>query len=95
MPSVSILSPVSRIRACTGFMLQIILVIWYQGISLDSSCNTALRAWRFFSDIIMNQTLCFKKSFPCSIVDMSDEGTGHSIRQHCSDERNFADSGEV
>ena len=42
----------------------------------DSSCNAALRAWRFLGASIMRRALCLKIFFTCSIVDMSDERTG-------------------
>ena len=45
----------------------------------------------------MSQSLCPKMSYIDSIVDMSDERTGHCSQcaQHCSDERNLADYGEM
>ena len=43
-------------------MLRIIQVILYLGISLDSSCNVAMRAWRFLSGSIMRRTFFFKNS---------------------------------
>ena len=38
-----------QIRSCTSF----ILVIWFLGISLDSSCNAVLRAWMFLGASII------------------------------------------
>ena len=48
----------------TGFtVLRIILGIWYIGISLDSSCNAALRVWKPLCASIMRRTLCPNMSF--------------------------------
>ena len=42
---------------------------------------------------VLCRTLCPKMSYTCSIVDMSDERTDHSMRKTLKDI--FADSGEM
>ena len=79
MPSVmSVPPPISR-------KLGLALVLHHSGdlvprVSLDSSCNAALRAWMFLSASIMRRILCPKTSFSCSNLDMSDKCTGQSMR---------------
>ena len=81
MPSVTSVSQVS----CK---LELALVLHTQNNSSDLvprvqpifPCNVALRTWRFGSASIISRALCPKLSFTCSIVDMSDEGTGQSLR---------------
>ena len=77
-------------------ILRIILVSWFLVVSLDYSCNATLRAWMCIGASTMRRTLC-QKNCPShlQIADMSDERTGQSMRTTCSDERNFADSGEM
>ena len=47
----------------------------------------------FLGASIMCQILCPKMSFTCSIVDMSDERTGQSMRTTLKDK--FADCGKM
>ena len=91
MPLVMSVSHIScKLGLPAAHILQITLVIWCLWTSLDSPIESFEFSWcqYYLSDPLSKKVL--------HIVDMSDEGTGQSqCVQHCFEERNFADSGEM
>ena len=49
----------------------------------------------FLVPVIMSRTFFAKMFYTYSIVDMSCDALASQCIQHCSDERNFTDSGEM